>query len=91
MNTSHRGHWYKCQNTNCDLKIPIPDYLFDDPYDFKVKIPAECKCGHINLFSFSHAEKETEKQEVDKYFEVNDPRSQIVSYWENQIGLKDEL
>jgi hypothetical protein len=48
-----------------------------------VRIPAECKCGHINLFSFSHAEKETEKQEVDKYFEVNDPRLPIVSYWEN--------
>jgi hypothetical protein len=83
MNTSRRGHWYKCLNTGCDLKIPLPDYLFEDPYEFNIKIPAECKCGHINLFSFSPAEKETKKQEVDKYFEFYDPRLQVASYWEN--------
>jgi hypothetical protein len=85
MNTSIRGHWYICQNAACGLKIPLPDHLFDDPYDFKVIIPTECKCGRINLFSYSHAEKETEKPEVDKYFEGTDPGLQIASYWQNKV------
>ena len=72
--TDQPGHWYKCQNKSCDLKIPLPDKLFIN-LDVDMAWPTECKCGYMNYFKYSDAEDETKKWEVDHYFNIRDPRN----------------
>jgi hypothetical protein len=93
LNTGLHGHWFSCGNNDCNLKIPLPDYIFINREDHKIneniKMAAECKCGFMNFFSFSQAESETKKPEVDKYFDIKDQRLRINAYWEGQKEEED--
>ena len=81
MNTSQRGHWYKCKNGKCVLRIPLPDKFFIETHYNEI-FEAECGCGHVNKFSWSDAGDETNKLEIDIYFGIQDPRLKCISYWE---------
>lgn len=82
MDTSQKGHWYKCKNVTCDLRIPLPDKIFID-LDDNEYFEAECKRGHMNLFAYSEAQDETKKWEVDLYFDIKDPegRPKFKTFW----------
>jgi hypothetical protein len=81
LNTSQKGHWYKCDNVSCGLKIPLPDKIFIETH-YNGVFEAECKCGNMNYFSWSDAGDKTNKLEVDKCFGIKGPRLKWVSYWE---------
>lgn len=81
LDTSQKGHWYKCKNVTCDLRIPLPDKIFISLGPNKV-VAAECKCDYFNAFNYSEAGDVTKKWEVDKYFGIKDPRLKFIVYWE---------
>ncbi len=80
MNISQNGHWYKCKNPKCVLKIPLPDKIFIET-DYNESFEAECTCGYVNYFSWSDAEDETNTLEVDRCFDIKDPGLKWVCYW----------
>lgn len=81
MNISQKGHWYKCKIAKCTSRIPLPDKIFIET-DYNESFEAECKCGQLNYFSWSDAEGETNKLEVDRYFGKN-PKFKWFSYWDD--------
>ena len=81
LNTSQKGHWYKCKNPKCDLLLPLPDKIFVG-HEANEVFAAECKCGHLNTFNYSEAGDITKKWEVDKYFGIKDPRLKFIAHWE---------
>ncbi len=85
LRTRQAGHWYKC--TACGERIPLPDRIFDAVHS-QDTVPAECKCGHLNMFKYSEAQDETQKREVDRYLESKDPRVRLVAYWTKLVSPK---
>jgi hypothetical protein len=78
LSTSQPGHWYKCGK--CESMIPLPDKAFGKiPHDEKLLV--ECKCGYPNFFIYSDGKGQTEKWEVDRYF---DPLFKLFAHWEER-------
>ena len=84
LNTSQKGHWYKCKNAKCELRIPLPDKIFVG-LDANDVVKAECKSGHFNTFNYSEAGDVTKKLEVDLYFDIKDPkgRPKFKTFWKD--------
>jgi hypothetical protein len=80
MKTDQPGHWYKCKGATCQLRIPLPDKIFREAHHDELW-EAECKCGHMNTFKYSEAGDKTTKVDVDKYFDIKDPRGKFTAYW----------
>jgi hypothetical protein len=43
LNTSQKGHWYKCKNAKCELRIPLPDKINETVLSVKSFLDQEIK------------------------------------------------